>query len=91
MATIKELALKYRNELIANPTEKKAKEIAEKINRLRSNGTPLSKGNLELLLTYIEDPNYNPQTGMRILLESDNSEFLNLLAIIDSNVNKENK
>ena len=91
MVTIKDLAIRYINELIANPTEKKAKEIAERIKKLKSNGAPLSKENIKLLLTYIEDPCYNPKTGQKILLESDNSAFLNLVNIIDSNVNKEGK
>lgn len=88
MATIKDFALKYREELLADPTEEKAKEIANKINSLRSNGQPLTKENIELLLTYIEDPSYNPKTGQRMLLESDNSAFLDLIGTINSNIKK---
>lgn len=88
MATIKDFALKYREELLADPTEEKAKEIANKINSLRSNGQPLTKENIELLLTYIEDPSYNPKTGQRMLLESDNSAFLDIIGTINSNIKK---
>lgn len=88
MATIKDFALKYREELLADPSEEKAKEIANKINSLRSNGQPLTKENIELLLTYIEDPSYNPKTGQRMLLESDNSAFLDQIGTINSNIKK---
>ena len=36
MATIKEIALKFRNELLENPTEENAIRIAQKINKLKN-------------------------------------------------------
>ena len=92
MATIKEIALKFRNELLENPTEDNATRIAQKINKLKNTeGGLLSQQSKELILTFIEDPSYNPKTGQRMILESDNSKFLNLVAIINSNIKKETK
>ncbi|MBQ0051263.1 MAG: hypothetical protein KBT11_04260 [Treponema sp.] len=83
MVTLKQLALKYREELSNYPNREKADEIAKRINSLKDqNGKLISIKKKFLLVKYIENPTYDAKTGMELLNRSDNSAFLNLVAAI---------
>lgn len=84
----KEYALKLKKELEQNPSPEKAQEIARKIsNKKYTNGEPLSDADKKHIVNYIGYPGYDPKTGKFPIFESDNSEFLKLVAIVSQNVN----
>lgn len=84
---LKQTGRELKWELQNNSSPETAKKIAFKIeNATHQDGTPLSVEEKEHILKYIEFPIYDHETGQGSFLESDNSEFLKLVAIIAKNI-----
>lgn len=86
--TLKEYALKLREELINNPSPEKAKDIAERILNVNVDKRKITEEEINNVINWIENPTYEPSTGVQIEYESDNSAFLNLIKIVAQNVNQ---
>jgi hypothetical protein len=89
--TLKDFGLRLRKELLENPTEEKAKEIAGRINSVKCNGELLSTEQKEQVLKYIKSFEVKLEKKIKpeIVCESDNSEFLALVDTIISTVKGE--
>lgn len=79
--TLKEFALKLREELLNTGD---TNNIAEKIKNKTISGQKLTDEQVEIILRYIEYPNYDPQKGIMPLNESDNSSLLSAISTIRS-------
>ena len=85
--TKKEIALKYKAELRENPTKAKAIEIAKKICKLKySDGKPLSLSDKKEIISYIEEEHIDSKTGLRMIMDSDNTSFLDLVNVIRNEI-----
>ena len=82
--TIKDFAEQLKKEYVADPSPENAIRIAEHINRVHAGGAPLSEIQKEEILQRIEGV-YIDGTKRR-LRDSDNSAWLNAVAVIRSSV-----
>ena len=86
---LKDFALSLKTELEQNFSKECAKKIAEKINKATySDGKFLTEEDKRHIINYIQYPYYDHITGKCGIFESDNSEFLKLVAIITKNIKK---
>lgn len=80
---LKQFALGLKKELDKDSAVQSAKMIGLKIkNATHPNGTPLTETEKKHIVNYIAYPGYDPKTGTHIVLNSDNSAFLKLVAVI---------
>lgn len=86
--TLKEYAMKLREELNKNPSPEKAKEIADRISKTTVDGRAITDAEINNVLRWIENPTYNPATGQMIECEADNSAFLNLVNVVKQSINQ---
>lgn len=80
---IRQIGLQFKKELQQDRSEAKAIEIAQKISSL-----PISNGDKEHILNYIKYPLYDHITGRKMLTDSDNSKFLELVSLMSSKIKK---
>jgi len=86
---LKEFALSLKVELENNFSKEYAKKIADKINKATHlDGSFLTEEEKKHIINYIQYPYYDHITGKCGMFESDNSEFLKLVAIIAKNIKK---
>ena len=84
---LNQTGLKLKSELQNNCSPEMAKRIALEIEQaIHADGTPLTKVEKGHLVKYIEFPVYDHKTGQAVLHEADNSEFLELVAIVAQNI-----
>lgn len=75
-------SLELRKLLNENKTSEVEKRIIEE---------NLSQEEMNFLFMCLETSGYDPKTGMFLILESDNSEFLKLVNLVQKNVSSKNK
>lgn len=86
---LKQFGLELKMELQNSSSSETARKIASKIERAtHADGTPLTNEEKKHIIKYIEFPAYDHKTGCTFLYESDNSEFLKLVAIVAKAVNQ---
>lgn len=86
---LKQTGLKLKRELQNNSSPEIAKKISLEIEQsIHADGTPLTAEEKRHLIKYIEFSVYDHETGQGFLHETDNSEFLKLVALISKSVNK---
>lgn len=86
---LKEFGLKLKQELQNDQSIEMAKKITNEIKTAKyQNGTPLSVNEKNDVINYIKFPNYDPLDRHITLHESDNEEFLKLVALITKSVSE---
>jgi len=87
---LKTFALKLKQKLRENPSASEAKEIAKRINSVKHiNGTLLTEKEIWIILNHLRHEGYDHKAGQVYIIKEDNSAWLNLVAIVEDNVNKE--
>lgn len=80
---IRQIGLQFKKELQQDKSKAKAIEIARKISAL-----PLSDEDKAHIVNYIRYPIYDHITGKGLLTDSDNSSFLELVALVSNVIKK---
>lgn len=84
---LKQFGLKLKRDLQNDNSPEMAKKIALEIEQaIHNDGTPLTKEEKGHIIKYIKFPNYDHETGITVVHEADNSEFLKLVALISKSV-----